>query len=476
MSSIFKQSGGWTLVAGFALLVGVSPAWGLRSADVEKEDSLRSVGGRAVWETRLPLRYVARVTNAHLVDASVLVADSDGQMRSIDAISGNLLWRRAFMVSRAHLERPMTYRAPWAEGIVLPLLDRVYFADAVTAEPLSWASPTRLNENNEPVIEKLDVVPFESIILRSVAPMPTRLFVAQPGGWLRGFPLVGDGHDVSHIRLSSRLALDPVPAPETGLVAAADETGRLLVIDGSRGTLLYEVQLRGMPIGHMRVIGDRLYIVTMEPTLFEIELLSGSISLEYRLPARPTGGPEVTEESIYIPTQKGVQRIGLKPEWRNWLAGDAQRFVAEWPEYVVLQQASGALEYVQRRPSRRYAPGDTRAVVPLSGDFRALSNPFNDQILLVSSRGIVRCLRPIGSRPLQRIDFRYELHEPPSGASPEAEDGFVTHGKPVGEPREGNETDGGSEETAERQPRLTPLEQIIADPLRSRYHDRTDMP
>jgi hypothetical protein len=306
----------------------------------------------------------------------------------------------------------------------------------------------------------------------SVAVTEDYVFQAAPRKRIRKYSIERD-IQTFQVGIDGEITLAPVYLPERDLLLMADRDGTVAGVVAKTHETVFSAKLKGQPIGWLAADENAVYVVTTEPRLHVLDLNDGHERLEgypqgYLLPSGPRGAAVVTKDSVFVALEKGgLQRVGKELKWPNWVSPEACRFLAGWPDRLVLQRNDGQLMFV--RPET----GEIRTVIDVGKGFEGLSNTRNDAVILASPRGDVRCLRPVEAAPLTAASFRPVASQPASApaAEPAVAAAPDTEAKPEEEkPAEEQPAAEGTPAAApaETGPKLSPIEALVADPLKSR--------
>lgn len=416
---------------------------------------LSQVGGRVAWGVPLSMKFTTTVRSAHLVNEHLCVIGSDGRAWAIRADTGERAWSRLLAKPGQTLWPPTAIASPDAEAIVFARMDDVIFLEPATGLGLEVKEQ---DENGETQTRDVGPVRLRSVSLASAAASLDHVFVIAPGHRVRRYD-VADNYEHWQADMPALLRVAPVYLPDRDLLLVVDTSGMFAGIDGQDRHKKFARQLKGEAVGWLAADQTVAYVATSKSELVALSLETGEPVLEESLPGRPVGGPVVTETGVYQATTSGVLRIAKNAEGKNWHVPATKQFLAEWPRHSVLLGDDDTLAFV--------APGTGRllATVDLGGKFTGVSNAHTDAVILVSPRGQVCCIRPIGAKPLVPADFR-----PPSVPAAEA-GGELAEGEAGTEAEKAAEEEpaDGEEESAEATgPRMTREERILADPLRER--------
>lgn len=463
-----RRPGVWA--TGLILACAVGPVWAGLPAEIAGKplDSWSSAGVRQVWRISVALNYVNRIQEWYLIDEYLYALGTDGKVRAMNAMTGEHLWTRALVDPLAKMLPPTAYQTGEIRGVAFTVGNQVLFLDPATGETLH--RPEALDRG------KTELRPVGPLNLWAgpISPVVATedvVFQAAPRKRIRQYSISRD-IQTYQVAVDENLILAPLHIPQRELIVVTDEDGSVVAVRVNTRETVFSVELKSRPIGWLAADENTLCLVTKEPRLHVLDLSNGQERLEgypkgYLLPAMPVGGPVMTKESIYVALEEQrLQRVGRELKWPNWLATDAKRFLAEWPGRVALQRSDGRIVFV--RPET----GETLAVLEAPGTgFEGLSNPLNDAIILTSAKGDACCLRPVDGAPLAAVDFRPAPASQPAAAQAVA----VAETAPAAEPPEEKpaEEEPAAEGTAavtpeETGPKLSPVEALIADPLKSR--------
>ncbi len=463
------RPGVWAL--GLVLACAVSPEWASSAAEIAGRplDSWSSAGVRQVWRLSVPLNYVNRIHKWYPVDEYLYAIGTDGKVRAIRATTGEHLWTQAMVDPLSKLFPPTSYQAGEVRGVVFTVIDEVRFLDPATGERLYRPETV---EGGKHELRPVGPVRLWSAPISSVVATDDVVFQAAPRRRVRQYSIPRD-IQVSQVGVDGDILLAPLLIPQRGLILVADEDGSVAALRPDSKEPAFTVELKARPVGWLAADENSVAVVTNEPRLHVLDISNGQEKLEgypkgYLLPAMPVGGPVMTRESIYVVLEGDrLQRIGRELKWPNWLAVDTRRFLAEWPGRVALQHSDGRIAFV--RPET----GETLTAIEAPGaGFEGISNPLNDAIILTSAKGEACCLRPVDAAPLAAVDF-----QPPAASQPAATTApAVATAEPAAEEKPAEpsaEGEPAAEGTVaatpqETGPKLSPIEALIADPLKSR--------
>lgn len=465
------QPGCWSLAAVAVLAFSPHLSWCLAAAalDGRTPDSWSAAGVQQVWQITVPVRHVDRIQAWYLVDAYLYAVGSDGVVRAFVAATGEHLWTQPMGEPLCTLFHPTVYQDGDVRGMVFTFQDRVVFLDPVTGSQLY--RPHRLESGET---EKRPVGPIH-LWAGSISPVVATgdsVFQAAPRKRIRRYSISRD-IQIAQVGIDAAVVLPPLCLPEKDLLVLADRDGTVAVADIRTSETVFTVELNAGPVGWIAADENALYLVTGFPRLHVLDLSNGHERLEgyargYLLPAMPVGGPVVTKDSVYVALEGGkLQRVGKELKWPNWTATGIRRVLARWPDRVALLAEDGNIRFV--RPET----GETlTAIEPPAPGFDGLSNPLNDAIILTSARGEARCLRPVNVPPLKEADFRPVTSRPASAPADETPAPAAPEEAPVAEEETAPGEESAGEETAQPAeqagPKLSPVEALIADPLKSR--------
>jgi hypothetical protein len=306
--------------------------------------------------------------------------------------------------------------------------------------------------------------------ISSVIATEDTVFQAAPRKRVRQYSISRD-IQVYQVGVDAAIILPPLHVPQRDLIVLTDEDGTVAAFRADTRETVFTIELKARPFGWLAADETTVCVVTNEPRLHVLDLSNGQERLEgyprgYLLPGLPVGGPVMTRESVYVSLEgQRLQRVGRELKWPNWLAADTKRFLAEWPGRVALQGSDGRIVFV--RPET----GETLGAIEAPGvGFEGISNPLNDAILLTSAKGDACCLRPVDGAPLAVVDFRPAAASQPASAPADAvaesAPAETPEEKPAEEPPAAEGTAAATPE--ETGPKLSPIEALIADPLKSR--------
>ena len=426
----FRRIGG---VAVLAMTVGVATL--ICPAAEPPVEQLRRARVRRAWHVSLPLKLTTKIDAYHLVGGFLFAVGTDGRVRAVRADTGELAWTRQINTpGSSALWAPISAWLDNQHVIVFTRPSDLLFFDPITGFEVEGLEKRELHE---PTVS-------------SVAISSDTIFAAEPGGRFRAYPF-GKGVPRWQLRTVGLLRFPPLYLADRDLLIVADESGRVSGISGSTRKDVFAVDVDGAPRGELVADSENLYVVSANARLYSIQLDDGDLEWKYLLPNRPAAGPVVTKTSVYQAViGGGVQRVGLQQEWPNWFAKDAKQFLSEWTDRVALLQTDGKIAIA------RLQTGQTLAVIDPGEPVRAVSNRFNDAMILAGRHGEIRCYRPIGSPKLTLADFGVV---PPKVGTTESEE-------------EGHEAEGDDDTEEEASEDEDTSESGEHDPLRSKSETR----
>jgi len=449
--------GFFTLVlAGAATLVGPS-ALAAQYGSAQGDKPLARADARLAWQTNLTLSFTGTIKAYYTADGHLYAPGTDGQVGAIRMDTGKRLWRRPILTKGERLWSPAPYRWPGGNGVALTLPDKVIFLNPATGTTLHRAEK---DDDGETQMRPMPSVALRSASIAAVAVSTDHVFATAAGRRLRRYD-IDSNYQSWQLGTKELLRLAPVYSAEHDLLLLIDAGGQLVARDATERKIRFTQSLNDEPIGWMALDADTVYVATAEPRLYAIDLVSGKIRFEHQLTARPLDGPTVTDAHIYQATVDGqLHCVGKTPEQPNWIVPQTRRFLAEWPGRVVLQKNDGQVLIV------RQETGEPLATFNPGPELVGLSNPHNDAVVLGSPKGQVRCYRPVDADALTLADFLPPTPAEPSDQEPGEEADLGEEIEAEDDVDAFAETDDETEPPAE--PGLSGLEELIADPLRSK--------
>lgn len=435
-------------------------------------DSWSAVGVRQAWQASVALTTVNRIQAWHVVDEYLYGLGTDGKVRAFRLDTGEKVWTLPMVDPLSNLMPPVAYDAGEVRGVVFTIRDEALFLDPASGGPLYRP---RVSEAGETELRKIGPVHLLSGPVSAVAATEDSVFQAAPRKRIRKYSIERD-IQTFQVATKGEIHLAPVYLPQRDLLILADRDGTVAGVRAETHETVFSVELKGRPVGALVADDSAVHVVTTEPRLHVLDLDNGQERLEgypqgYLLASGPVGGAVVTKDSIFVALEKGgLQRVGKELKWPNWLAPEARRFLAEWPDRLVLQRNDGQIMFV--RPET----GETQAVISVEQGFEGIPNTRNDAVILASARGDARCLRPAGAPALTAASFRPVTSQPAKAPATGAEEAVAAAPAEEANPEEttppaGEEPAAEGAATAvpaETGPKLSPLEALIADPLKSR--------
>lgn len=370
----------------------------------------------------------------------------------------------------SNLFPPTVYQDGDLRAMVFTIRDRAVFLDPATGS--QFRRPHRL-DNGDTELRPVGPVHLWAGPISPVVANGDHVFQAAPRKRIRRYSISRDIQNYQ-VGIDADIVLPPLCIPEKDLLVLADYNGTVAATEIDTRRTVFTAELNARPLGWVAADEQALYVVTSGPRLHVLDLADGHERLEgysrgFLLPAVPVEGPIVTSESVYVALEGDkLQRVGKELRWPNWTATGVRRFLAEWPGRVALLAENGSIRFV--RPET----GETLTTVepPVPG-LDGLSNPLNDAIFLTSARGEVRCLRPANAAPLKEADFRPVTTRPAGLPADKTAVVAAPDAAPTGEGKTTSEEASTGQETPAAStentgPKLSPIEALIADPLRSR--------
>ena len=407
-------------------------------------------GAAQVWRTQLPLGYTQSIQSYGLVGGYLYALGSDGCVRAVRPDTGEHIWSRPVAQPLDTLWPPAAGRLEGAPAVVFARLE-----DAIFLDPLTGRELKRLR--------------LDGSTTAGVAVSDSRVFQVGPGGRVRCIR-IKDGVPQWGLGLPSTIAMTPVYRGEADeMVVIADTRGTLAGLSSTEHKYFMR-SLGEAPIGGLALDRQAVYVATADGVLHAIERATGDLLWHYRLVDRPEGGPVATATGLYQATTGGGlyrfdiaqvaakatqpaagspledaagisalvpdkqpatapadkkkasaavrdrPRVDADREIRRWYLPAGKKFLAEWPERIVVLLTDGRIGLIRRdsvdgQPAELLDPGAVEG---------AVSNTFNDAVILTSPGGEIRCLRPIGGQPLTPADFGAPAASQPAASQPAA--------------------------------------------------------
>ena len=451
-------------------------------------------GATQVWRTQLPLGYTQAIRSYDLVGGYLYALGDDGWIRAVRPDTGEHIWSRPVARPLDALWPPAAGRVAGAPAVVFALLENAVFLDPLTGRELK-----RL---------RLDGTTTAGVVASN-----KHVFQVGPGGHVRCIR-IKDGVTEWGVGLPATIAMAPVYRGDADeMVVVADTQGTLIALSSTEHKYFMR-SLGQAPSGKLG--SDRLavYVATNDGLLHAIERSTGDLLWHYSMVDRPEGGPVVTATALYQATTGGGlyrfdiaqaaslatrpaagppledaagisaavpdklpttdpsnqpqapaavharARIDAARDIRRWYLPAGKKFLAEWPERIVVLQTDGRIALIPRDS----VDGQPAELLDLGAVVDAVSNTWNDAVILTSPRGDIRCLRPIGGKPLTPADFGGV----PAASQPAASQPAATA---TGQPGQGgaraatSPAQAGSEVTP---PAPRGQDTLLTDPLRSR--------
>lgn len=451
---VLALAGGWAVVVALAAPQAVQAAEPLGPWSGEQ---MALAGARLAWQIDLPLPHTVAIRSYHQVDGYLYALGSDGFVRAIRADTGEFAWTR-------QLAGP--YETVWP-----PVSARLVLMDEKKETPADKGESGQTEEASKANEKTVDAVVFTLLrsavfldpksgkLLKeyklrssSITPVAVSLkdcFEVGPGRRVRCTSLK-DGFLNWQLSPKAIIELAPVYVPGDDVVIVADGGGAVAGV-GSDLKKQFTQELNAKPIGSMAVDDGAVYLATNDKMLHAIDRVGNRMLWQYRLPGLPAMGPVATQQKVYQAViDKGLFCVlkGDKP--RTWHNSKAMSFLAEWPNRIAVLYPEGQVGLLNP------ATGEAAELLQPGCATKGVSNPYNDAIFLVSHKGRICCIRPIGAKDLSLSDF---CQSRPA----EAEKPAVIEEKNAHE--NGSESPGASAEPANPQAGEAVL---LADPLRSK--------
>lgn len=424
-------------VAVTALVTTGVPATGSPATLVDSDRGPADV----FWRVHLPLGHLATVRSYQLVGGLLCATCSDGAVRTLRPDTGEYLWTAEVARELETLHPPVLWQAPGGDRLVVTLA-----REAVALDPATGREVAR--------------IPLPLTSMTPVALSRDEVYQVGPHGRMLCLA-VRNGLLLWQSGLSRHVRIAPLYVPAVDGVVLTDVEGNVGAVGTDKATLFHR-QLDGPAQGWLASDGAVVFVATSSADLYALDLSHGGIQWKYRLIDQPVGGPVVTRESVYQATRKGLHRIGLAhrtpaapaaptsapstqaaesvadasaavappdnvpapdetetmerppktvpadtvgrlvpPQFGiSWIDPEAVQFLAEWPQGTVVLHANGRLALVSSVTGKIVEFAET--ITATAG----VPNPHGDAVLLTSTKGEVRCVRPMRAPPLTVADFR----------------------------------------------------------------------
>ncbi len=405
---------------------------------------------RTAWHTSLPIRLSASIRSYHLVDGYIYAIASTGVVYAVRADTGEYAWARKvaeeFEVIWPPVSANLTLTADEAGAHDLAIGHSMHAVAFTRVRDVLFLDPrngTELRRDRLPATNNASVAAAEQWLFQ-VSPQRRMTCLNITNGLVEW---TASAHGT--------LSLAPVYVFGDDSLVVADDSGSLTAMSSGRMNR-FSLQLGAKPHGWLAVDGRNVYVATMDRILHAVERVTGDVVWQYRLADRAEGGPIVTKDAVYQATRnEGLHRIGLERTRPNWRDPAGRAFLAELPHRVAVLQTGGRIALWD--PAR----GEVAELLEICPSADALSNPWNDAILLTNARGEIRCLRPIGAPALTLADFRLKPVAAPSVGQP------AEQAEPADQEDTEEETAVAPASASERSRPQSYDEMLLADPLRS---------
>lgn len=383
----YSQAG---LTVGLLLMCGpaITPA---STQDQGRPNTPSSPTAEVAWQLNLPSSQTLRYTTYHLLDGRIYAIGTDGTVASVQANNGHIVWMRRLADEGDELWPPATYHSSKEDAVGFTRLHDLLLVDPKNGLPTHTLKAVKPN-------------------VGPASFSPGHAYLATAGAHLAAYRLK-DEYIYWRASFDATLSIPLIYVPALDLVAAVDDGGLVAGLDAedrAKKRVIFKQKLCSRPRGWLAVDGSMLYLSTDNQLLHAIAMgptgekkKQGEIVWQYRLAKNPEGGPILTETAIYQATiGGGLHRIPKFPgEFKAWYAPDAQRFMADWPQGIVVLTNDAKLALIRDDPAKLTIIADVR------GFATGISNTMNDAIFLTTPEGTIRCLRPANATPLKLANF-----------------------------------------------------------------------
>ncbi|HSW46480.1 MAG TPA: PQQ-binding-like beta-propeller repeat protein, partial [Phycisphaerae bacterium] len=440
-------------------------------------------GAAEAWQTQLPLGYTQKILSYHLVGGNLYAIGVDGEVRAIRADTGEHIWTRPVARAFETIWPPVAASLEGQPAVVFTLVREAVFLDPLTGWELKRVRLTQTST-------------------AAVAVSDQHLFMVGPQGRVHCLALSDNARQWGS-GMPGSIQVPAIYRPDGDAVILLDDKGTLASLD-SRGEEHFIRSIEATPSGPAAVDANAIYAATTDGILRAIQRDNGDLIWTYAMVERSEGGPVLTQTGLYQATSGGglyrfdisgmavlatqpapadvvldaaqvtaavpnraptdQAQLAPKPEieipqavrdlpkidayqqLRRWYYPQGKKFLAEWPERVVVLRADGLIGLIPR-DSVLGEPAELLDLRPVDG---TLSNTVNDAVILTSGSGLIRCLRPAGVKQLTPADF-----------------GLTTTAQPAASlPAEGQEA--AADTTPPTPAARSSTEMLLDDPLRSR--------
>lgn len=351
---------------------------------------------RLAWRAAVPLRSIDSIESWHLVEGYLYAISGEGSVHCVQADTGRVLWSRRLMNPPGTIYPPVAYRSKEFYGVAFTLSSEVVLLDPQTG---SEYRRIRLN----------------SPASASCTTSPGFIYSAETNRHIRAYDMK-DNVLIWQILMDGPVSVPPVYQPDLETLVLVDGSGLVGMVWANDKEQVYAHTIGGAPQGQILSSDDKLYLATDDNLLNCLDRIKGETLWQYRLPAKPKGGPVICGGSIYqAVAPSGLQRIGIDRDRPNWFAPEAVQFLSEWGGRPVVLHEDGRVAILDPMT------GKPMAFVPTGPVAQAVSNTFNDALLLASPTGEVRCLQPAGAAATALASFRPPTTQPvtpPSATQP----------------------------------------------------------
>jgi len=405
---VLSVVGGWAAAVALTCPSAVQAAKPLGPWSGER---MALASARVAWQIELPMRHTVAIRSYHLVDGYLYGLGSDGFVRAIRADTGEYAWTRQLAEPFETIWPPVSARLVVMDEQKEPTEQSPSKAEGGTdqeaGEPKKpvkrtvaavvftlLRSAVFLDPKNGKLLKEF---PLRSSSITPVAVSPECCFEVGPNRRLRCTNLK-DGYLNWHMSPKAIIELAPVYVARDDVVVVADSKGTVAGITADLKKQFTQ-ELKAKPIGSIAVDEKAVYMATADNMLTAIDRAGDSILWKYRLSGLPSDGPVATKKNVYqAVVNEGLFRV-VKGEKRSWHNPKALCFLAEWPNRTAVLYPEGQVALLNP------ATGEAAELIEPGCATKGVSNTFNDAILLVSHKGRICCIRPIGAKELSLADF-----------------------------------------------------------------------
>lgn len=336
-------------------------------------ESLKSVGLSAYWSARLPVGAADSVKEAFLVDEALYVGTNQGLLFSLERETGLIRWGLKATEPGYRIYRPTHVPSQDGTGETIlvttdgfRLLDRHSGEDRDRFVPLFAPGGGAVGSNNHLFAGGADGR-FYSLFLPVAGTHDWRVY------W--------------RVQVDGPVTVTP-NLDGSGNLVFATQGGTVYSCRAADKALNWSFCTGGPILGDPAVVVGAVFVASMDRSVYRLRAGRGNQQWRTRLPGPLREGPLMAGQTVFQPCEGfGVFALDATTGAQRWNVVQAGSFVAHQRDRDLLFSTDNRLLVIDHKN------GGLESEFEVAPFDRAVSNPVDDAVYLLSDRGEVLALR-----------------------------------------------------------------------------------